>query len=222
MPLAVGRIAAVQVGAVKIYDAPTRADQRSGAWASGIAKSTLDVPVMVRFEGIDGDAQADLAVHGGPDGAVMAFAADSYPAWERDLGRPISFGGFGENLTVIGFDDSNVCLGDIWEVGEPGGLMMQVTQPRQPCYKLARRLDEPRIVKWITERCNGGWYFRVLREGPVAARMEIRQTERGHAAWPMCEAVRVMYARARESDAAARLHAVGALSERWRAMLASA
>lgn len=217
MTFAVGRIEAVHVGPVRTLPAP---DAGQAEWQSGIYKSTVVGPLTVRPGGIDGDGQADLVAHGGVDGAVLAYNAAHYATWQADLGRPLAFGSFGENLTVTGFDDTTVCLGDVWEVGDAGGLRMEVTQPRQPCYKLARRLDEPRIVKWVTERCNGGWYFRVLREGPAAAGMPIRQTARGLVDWPVAEAVRVMYAKAREPDAARRLRDAGPLSARWKQMLA--
>ncbi|HEY0008688.1 MAG TPA: MOSC domain-containing protein [Tepidisphaeraceae bacterium] len=219
MALALGRVKAVHVGPVKTFDPPAQADERKGAWTSGIYKFPVTAPVMVRTSGIDGDGQADLVAHGGVDGAVLAYAAGHYPMWEQQIGRPLEMGVFGENLTVTGFDDTAVCLGDIWEIGDSGGLRMQVTQSRQPCYKLARRMGEPRIVKWITEGCNGGWYFRVLREGPVTADMEIRLVERGQLDWPVCEAVRVMYAKANEPHNAKRLREVEALSSRWKTML---
>jgi MOSC domain-containing protein YiiM len=221
MSLAVGKIEAVHVGPVQYYTAPagaTASDGPRGEWVSGIQKLPISGAVMVRTNGLDGDGQADLVVHGGPDGAVMAYAAAHYPLWEKQIGRPLAFGSFGENLTVTGFDDSTVCLGDVWAVGDE--VLLQVTQPRQPCYKLARRLGEPRIIKWITEQCNGGWYFRVLREGRVASGMPIRQVEQGLRQWPVNEAVRVMYARAREPDAARRLGDAEPLSSRWKQALA--
>lgn len=223
MSLAIGRVEAVFAGPVKSYAGPGRADGGPREWTSGIAKSPIDGPVFVGVEGLTGDAQADLAVHGGPDGAILAYAASHYPTWSREIGRDLPFGSFGENLTVTGFDDSTVHLGDVWAVGEGDDcLLIEVTQPRQPCYKLARRLDEPRIVKWVTERCNGGWYFRVLRPGAIATRMAVRKISAGDEAWPVAEAVRVMYARGREPEAARRLGAVKALSGRWKQALTDA
>lgn len=123
-------------------------------------------------------------------------------------------GMFGENFTVRGFTDETVCIGDVWRVG--GELMLQVTQPRQPCFKLARRLRQPQIVKRVRETGWGGWYLRVLREGVVERGMGIELVERGRVEWTVARAVRVMYERKKEEGAARELAGVGELSVRWK------
>ena len=125
------------------------------------------VPAAVlRFRGFEGDGQADLENHGSPDQAILVFAADHYPAWEEKLGRSLAPGAFSENLTVTGATETELCVGDILRIG---AAVVQVTQPRQPCYKLAHKLGEPRLVDWIIAARQGGSYCRVLSEGPVAA-----------------------------------------------------
>ena len=116
--------------------------------------------------GLVGDGQADLVNHGSPDQAVLTFAFDYYPYWQDRLGRDLAPGAFSENLTVEGATETDICVGDIFRVGE---AVIQATQPRQPCSKLARKLGEPRLVDWIVEARQGGVYFRVLTEGAVAA-----------------------------------------------------
>jgi MOSC domain-containing protein YiiM len=119
---------------------------------------------MLRLRGFEGDGQADLANHGSPDQAALIFAAELYPAWEEKLGRKLSPGAFSENLTVEGATESAICVGDIFRVGS---ALVQATQPRQPCSKLARKLGEPRLVDWVIDAHQGGVYVRVLSEGLV-------------------------------------------------------
>jgi MOSC domain-containing protein YiiM len=130
---------------------------------------------MLRLRGFEGDGQADLENHGSPDQAVLAFDADHYPDWEARLGRPLAPGAFSENLTVTGAAETALCVGDIVQTGD---VIMQVTQPRQPCYKLAHKLGEPRLVDWIIAAGQGGVYFRVLAEGRVAAGATLAVTTR--------------------------------------------
>ncbi len=131
----------------------------TGGYKSPVAGAVL------RKRGFEGDGQADLVNHGSPDQAALVFAADHYPAWEKRLGRTLTPGAFSENLTVEGATEEVLCIGDIVRLGS---AIVQVTQPRQPCGKLARKLGEPRLVDWIVEARQGGAYLRVLSEGSVA------------------------------------------------------
>ncbi len=121
---------------------------------------------MLRFRGFEGDGQADLVNHGSPDQAALIFAAEHYPGWEKKLGRQLSPGAFSENLTVTGATESAICVGDVFRIG---AALVQATQPRQPCGKLARKLGEPHLVDWVIDANQGGIYVRVLEEGLVAA-----------------------------------------------------
>jgi MOSC domain-containing protein YiiM len=130
---------------------------------SGIAKAPLArEQVFVGRTNIDGDAQADLTVHGGPDKAVYAYPADNWRWWETEHTLPCAPNTFGENLTLEGADETQVSIGDRFRWGD---AELEVAQPRGPCYKLAihtHRADTPQIMT-ISARC--GWYFRVTREG---------------------------------------------------------
>jgi len=121
---------------------------------------------MLRVRGFEGDGQADLVNHGSPDQAALLFAAEHYPGWEKKLGRKLSPGAFSENLTVEGATESAICVGDVFRVGD---ALVQATQPRQPCGKLARKLGEPHLVDWVIDAHQGGIYVRVLEEGRVAS-----------------------------------------------------
>src|SRR5215475_7707428 len=123
---------------------------------------------MVRKLNIDGDAQADLAGHGGKQRAVFVYQMDSYHYWERILRRDdFSFGQFGENFTVEGLADDSVCIGDRFRIGD---AVFEVTQPRVTCYRVGIRLNERRMPALLIEHRRPGFYFRVLQEGEVGAR----------------------------------------------------
>ncbi len=214
-----GELLSIQVGKVQRLCMPAnvRVDYRHPFWTSGIIKETAPEPVRVTSGGIAGDAQADLENHGGPDNVVLAYDGGHYPAWRERLGiGDLSYGAFGENFTVRGFSDDSVCIADVWEVGGEAGVILQVTQPRQPCFKLARRLLQPHIVKMVHENGWGGWYLRVLREGMARPGMGVRMIERRQPGWTVIKALEAMYGRARDRERAGALAAVPELSVRWK------
>src|SRR3984893_16318399 len=120
---------------------------------------------------IDGDGQGDLHGHGGEHRAVLVYQIDSYRYWERELGRKdFVFGQFGENFTIEGLPDDEVCIGDRFRIGT---ALFEVTQPRVTCYRVGLRMDEPRMAALLVEHRRPGFYFRVLEEGEVGAGDEI-------------------------------------------------
>jgi MOSC domain-containing protein YiiM len=138
-----------------------------GVVQSGIVKSPVDGRVRVRRLGLDGDGQADLTVHGGPDKAVYVYSHDHYALWAAELGRTdLGPGFFGENLTVDGMLETEVRIGDIYCIG---ATAVQVTQPRTPCFKLAARVGIPDFAATFLASGRSGFYVRVLEEGDVAA-----------------------------------------------------
>ncbi|HET7272154.1 MAG TPA: MOSC domain-containing protein, partial [Rubrobacter sp.] len=114
---------------------------------------------LLRFEGFDGDGQADLVNHGGPEKAVCVYPFDHYVHWERVFGRRLECGAFSENLTISGAVETEVCIGDVFMVGE---AMVQVSQPRTPCSKLAGKNGERLLTKWVGQKGYSGYYLRVL------------------------------------------------------------
>jgi MOSC domain-containing protein YiiM len=132
---------------------------------------------MARKLDIDGDAQADLAGHGGEHRAVFVYQTDSYHYWERFLGRnDFTFGQFGENFTVEGLPDNEVCIGDRYRIGN---AIFEVTQPRVTCYRVGIRMNEPRMPALLVAHRRPGFYFRVLQEGDVGAGDEIVKITEG-------------------------------------------
>src|SRR5260221_10662164 len=124
------RVVSVQVGL------PARHGQDADAWFTGIFKSPANGPIALNRRNLEGDAQADLRVHGGPHKAVMAYSAEHYPAWRSELhftSEQFPFGAFGENLTVSGMDEENVCIGDVHRIGLAN---LQVCNPRLPSWRL--------------------------------------------------------------------------------------
>jgi len=217
MALATGELVSIQAGRIRTMEMPegVRVDFRDGTWTSAIFKAVVAGRVKVAVPAMEGDEQADQDNHGGPDNVILAYDADHYPEWRKRLGvAAMEFGSFGENFTVRGFTDEQVCIGDIWEVGDD--LMLQITQSRQPCFKLARRLGQPHIVKMVRESSWGGWYLRVLREGFAEKGMAIRLIERRHPEWTVERAVQTMYARKKEVAAAQALSELPELSSRWK------
>lgn len=134
---------------------------------TGIDKEPSPGPVPVRKLGLDGDGQADLTVHGGEHQAVYAYPVEHYSYWESELGSPsLPPGAFGENLTVEGLLETDVCIGDIHRIGE---LVLQVTSARIPCFKLGHKLNRPDILKPFLQSGRSGFYYKVLEEGGISA-----------------------------------------------------
>jgi MOSC domain-containing protein YiiM len=135
--------------------------------STGIFKQPVDGPVMLRRLNLDGDRQADLSVHGGPNKAVYAYPSEHYPLWRKELaGMDLPYGAFGENFTTEGLDEENTNIGDQFRIGE---AIVMVTQPREPCYKLAAKFDRDDIIKKFLLSGRSGFYFSVVEEGLVEA-----------------------------------------------------
>lgn len=131
---------------------------------TAIFKRPAGSPVFLSRTNFDGDKQADLVHHGGADKAVCVYPADHYPYWENALGEKLPQAAFGENLSVKGLTEQDVCIGDIFKLGE---ALVQVSQPRQPCFKLAKKLNVKDMVLKVRDTGYSGFYFRVLEEGIV-------------------------------------------------------
>jgi ferredoxin-NADP reductase/MOSC domain-containing protein YiiM len=168
---------------------------------------------MVRKLDIDGDAQGDLAGHGGEHRAVFVYQMDSYHYWERLLGRnDFNFGQFGENFTVEGLPDNEVCIGDRYRIG---GAEFEVTQPRVTCYRVGIRMNEPRMPALLVAHHRPGFYFRVLQEGEVGAGDEIGKITDGSERISVAEVDALLYLPGHSSDQLQRALRIPALSKGW-------
>ena len=145
---------------------------------SAIGKAPVEGRVRVAGVNVEGDDQADRRVHGGPDKAVYAYAAEDTAYWEGELGRELGPGAFGENLTTEGLDVSGAVVGERWRIGD---VELEVCQPRLPCAKLALRMEEPKMVKRFAQASRPGAYLRIVREGVLGAGDAIEVVSRpGH------------------------------------------
>jgi MOSC domain-containing protein YiiM len=142
---------------------------------SAIYKQPVTGPVMVRRLNLDGDQQADLKVHGGPNKAVYCYPSEHYAAWSGELGRAFDYGFFGENLTLSGLLEKELHIGDVLAVGE---AMLQVSQPRLPCFKLGFKYGDQRFVGRFARSRRSGFYCRVLQEGMIETGQAIVIVER--------------------------------------------
>jgi ferredoxin-NADP reductase/MOSC domain-containing protein YiiM len=181
---------------------------RTAVW-----KSPVDGRRMVHKLDIDGDAQADLAGHGGEHRAVFAYQMDSYHYWESFLGRnDFTFGQFGENFTVEGLPDNEVCIGDRYRIG---GAEFEVTQPRVTCYRVGIRMNEPRMPALLVEHHRPGFYFRVLQEGEVGAGDDIVKITDGPERISVAEVDALLYLPGHSSEQLQRALRIPALSKGW-------
>jgi MOSC domain-containing protein YiiM len=136
---------------------------------SGIFKTAIRGPILLGPEGLKGDEQADRRVHGGPHKALHHFAAENYARLAAAFPAKAALfvpGSFGENVSTTGWDEDSVCVGDVFRIG---AATVQVSQPRQPCWKLNHKFDEEELMRFVAEHGIAGWYYRVLEGGPIAA-----------------------------------------------------
>lgn len=198
---------------------PLSVPARGGLLRTGIYKRPVTGRVQLGRCNLEGDGQADLRHHGGPHQAVYAYAREHYAWWARELGRDdLSPGHFGENLTVCGLREDEVCIGDVWRVGE---ALLQVSQPRIPCHKLAHRMGLPDFVKTFTQAGRCGCYLRVLRTGALGAGDEVTLIERESNPMSVGAIFRLRLLQPDDPDAAERAGRLAALSPEWRAHFAA-
>jgi ferredoxin-NADP reductase/MOSC domain-containing protein YiiM/ferredoxin len=180
---------------------------------TGIWKNPVVGRVMVRKLNIVGDGQGDLAGHGGVNRAVMVYQLDSYRYWERQLGRnDFSYGQFGENFTVDGLPDAEVCIGDRYRIGT---ALFEVSQPRVTCYRLGIRMDQPQMATLLVAQHRPGFYFRVLEEGEVGAGDEIVKAGEGPERMNVAEIDALLYLPIHPIEQLERALRIPALSRGW-------
>ena len=181
---------------------------------TAIWKTPVDGRRMVRRLNVDGDGQADLAGHGGERRAVFVYQIDSYRYWQEQLHRDdFVYGQFGENFTVDGLPDAEVCIGDRYRIG---GALFEVTQPRVTCYRLGIRMDEPEMAALLVKHGRPGFYFRVLEEGEVEAGDEVAKVASGPEGMSVFEINGLLYMPGHPRDQLERALRIPALSAGWR------
>jgi MOSC domain-containing protein YiiM len=182
--------------------------------STSILKTPVAGPVAVRKLNLDGDAQADLSVHGGADKAVYAYPSEHYAYWRAELpGVELPWGVFGENLTTEGLSENTVRIGDRLRIGSAEFV---VTQPRVPCFKLALRFGRVDVVKLFQRSGRSGFYLAVLQEGTIAAGDGIDVVAAEGPGVTVAEIVRLYASNEAEQDLLRRASGLAALPESWR------
>ncbi|MCH8333597.1 MOSC domain-containing protein [Candidatus Sumerlaeota bacterium] len=188
-------------------------------FSTAIVKRPVKGPIRLAPAGLEGDRQADRENHGGPDKAVLAYCAEHYPDWIDELHLPdMPYGGFGENLTISGLDERSVCIGDTFAIGE---VRLRVSQPRQPCWKLARRWKVKDLPLRVNSKRNPGWYLRVLQGGELLAGTQVEVVDRPYPDWTVRRAIEAMLRRGEDRAEAGELAAISMLATAWREALIS-
>jgi ferredoxin-NADP reductase/MOSC domain-containing protein YiiM len=180
---------------------------------TGVFKDPVTGPRRVGKLNVDGDGQGDLAGHGGEQRAVFVYQLDSYRHWESELGRDdLLYGQFGENFTIEGLGDDQVCVGDRYQIG---GAIFEVTQPRVTCYRVGIRMSDPRIPALLVSHHRPGFYFRVLQEGEVEAGEEILKLATGPEEMTVAEVSALLYLPGHPRQQLLRALRIPALSAGW-------
>ena len=204
MNTAAGRVLSVNVGEVREFEYNGH-PARSAIW-----KSPVVGRIAVRGVNLYGDDQADREAHGGPDKAVYAYAIEDTRWWEQEIGRSLSYGEFGENLTTEGIDVNSSLVGEHWEIGT---AVFEVSEPRIPCWRLAVRMNDKLFPRRFTEALRPGAYLRIVTEGNVGAGDKIRVIKKPDHNLTIQDVFRI-YTRDREE--VERLLSVPQMSESWR------
>ena len=208
------KLLSIQVGTPTEYGSDGAADPHDQRWLTSFFKQPVSGPIRVLTDRIEGNEQADCRFHGDVDKALLAYSADHYPLWQDELTLPdMTGGGFGENLTITGQTEQTVCIGDRYSIND---VILEVTQPRQPCWKLARRWRLPDLPKRVIRHSRTGWYFRVIRPGTIESGQEVTLLSSPHPEWTIARANQVFYTKGGPTEERRQLAMLPELADAWR------
>lgn len=211
-------VESIQVGRVRTEGDPSVRQLTQRVWTTGFYKTPVAGKVPVSALGLAGDEVADTRHHGGPDKALLCYAASHYARWADECpDLPLAAGGFGENLTLAGAEESDVCIGDLFRLGS---CQVQISQPRQPCWKISRRWGVKTLTKRVAQTGRTGWYLRVLTAGAISKGQRFELIERPHPNWSVARANDVMFGREIDRLAVIELMQLSPLAESWKRDLA--
>jgi MOSC domain-containing protein YiiM len=203
-----GRVLSVNVGTPRLIEWLGRVE------ATSIWKSPVDGRVTVRGVNIVGDDQADRRVHGGPDKAIYSYAREDEDWWAEQIGRPLEAGTFGENLTLQGMDVTGAVVGERWEIG---GTVLEVAQPRMPCWKLGARMGDPGFPDVFSDAGRPGAYLRIILEGDVGAGDAVRVIHRPAHGVTVGEVARIYHSARDEAHRLLDVPELAVVLKRWAA-----
>ena len=199
-----GKVLSVNVGKAREFEYNGRL-ARSAIWKSPVAGR-----IAARGVNLAGDDQADRKAHGGPDKALYAYAVEDARWWEQEIGRALAFGEFGENLTTEGIDVNDALVGERWQIGT---VVLEVSEPRIPCWRLGVRMDDKMFPRRFTEALRPGAYLRIAVEGDVGAGDEVSVVERPDHDLTIRDVFRIYN---RDRAEVERLLGVPQMSEAWK------
>jgi len=199
-----GRLLSVNVGRVRLFEY-NRRPAKSAIW-----KTPVTGRIAARGVNLEGDEQADRKAHGGPDKAIYAYAVEDLHWWQQELARPLVYGAFGENLTTEGIAVNDALIGERWEIGT---TVVEVSEPRVPCWRLGVRMNDETFPRRFTAALRPGSYLRIIVEGDLASEDEIRVIHRPDHDLTIQDVFRIY---TRDRNEVVRLVAIPQLSESWR------
>lgn len=209
-------IRSIQVGTPETYGTAGASDPMDRPWETAFYKTPVDGDVFLGETNLDGDQQADLRHHGGPEKAVCVYPFEHYAYWNDELDLELGPATFGENFTITGLTEREACIGDSYTIGE---ARIQITQPRSPCWKLARRWGVKDLARQFEATGYTGWYLRVLETGTVAPGQSMVLDDRPNPDWSVARATTVRYRMPEDRERARKLAALDALGESWTSTL---
>lgn len=201
-------VVSVNVGVPREIDTPR------GPVLTAIFKTPTDRRLRVEPHNLEGDRQADLSVHGGENKAIYCYPVEHYPVWSDELGRTdLEHGQFGENLTTRGLLEREVGVGDVFSIGT---AVLQITQPRAPCFKLGIRMGDARFVKTFLRSGRPGFYFRIVEPGELGVDDEVKRIERGATGITVHELWELSYGGGTDLDRMRLALEIPTLGDEWR------
>ncbi len=184
---------------------------------SAIAKNKIDEPLPLGLLGFSGDEHGDLIHHGGKEKAVHHYPSEHYTVWQQELpdvhADRWQSGAFGENLSTVGITEKDICIGDIFRLGT---ALVQVTQARQPCWKLNEKFAVTDMAVRVQNTGRTGWYYRVLKAGEVYPGASLSLTERFHPEWTLSRLLYFFYQETLNQDALSEIASLELLAQSWR------
>jgi MOSC domain-containing protein YiiM len=183
---------------------------------SGIFKTPVSEPIFLDYLGFEGDGVGDLKIHGGRDKAICAYCVEHLPFWSKKLQREISPGSFGENLSLLGMPETDINIGDIFDIGS---AQVQVSQPRQPCHKLNKVFNDQTMACSVKKSGFSGYYFRVLKTGVVESHSLLKKTQKGSNEFSIEKANALLRKGGSNIPDMEELISIQALSDEWQKLI---
>jgi len=204
----------IQAGLPQSYTTQSDVGPAEKTWTTAFSKQRVNGPVWVGKENLDGDGQANTKTHGGAEKAICVYPVEHYGYWQEHLGLPeLSLGAFAENFTTRGLLENQVCIGDVFALSE---VVVQVSQPRPPCWRLSRWWCVKDFAARMEQTGRTGWYLRVIREGYIESDTHMELIERRHPEWSVATANNLMWGAGADLSQMRELAACTSLSNSWR------